>query len=500
MSKHEASLPRAHGRGRSSLMPSFSFRASNTTLRRKLLWWLSAPLFSLWLISSVIDYDIANRFVNLAYDRALLESALDIGRQVKVLNDKVYVDLPEIAVQMLQTRESGRVYYLVTGPGNEFVTGEPDLPPPPDPLSGRINYYDQQYRGRQVRIVALQLPVERGKERGLVMVQVAENRAARNEFARQILLGMVLPQMLLIVLAGLLVWHVVGRALAPLSTLRDEIGSRSHRDLSPLPENDMPLEVRPLIHAMNELLQRLSEALASQQRFIADAAHQLRTPIAGLKTQTELALRQTPSGDAQATLKQLRSATEQTTRLVNQLLSLARAEPPIGRVRPTQTIDLVALAREAASDWVPRALARRIDLGFEEPGTPVCVDGDAFQLREMLNNVLDNAVRYTDSGGQVSVRVATDGSNAVISVEDDGPGIPESERSRVFERFYRVLGTGVEGCGLGLAIVKEIAQQHGAEVTLASGADSKGTIVRIAFHSRRARAANDASASLAADG
>lgn len=481
-------------------MMRFSFRAPDTTLRRKLLWWLSAPLLSLWLISSVIDYDIANRFVNLAYDRALLESALDIGRQVKVLNDKVYVDLPEIAVQMLQTRESGRVYYLVTGPENEFVTGEPDLPPPPDPLSGRINYYDQQYRGRPVRIVALQLPIERGKERGLVMVQVAENRAARNEFARQILLGMVLPQMLLIVLAGLLVSHVVGRALAPLSTLRDEVGSRSHRDLSPLPEGDMPLEVRPLIHAMNELLQRLSEALSSQQRFIADAAHQLRTPIAGLKTQTELALRQAPSGEAQATLTQLRSATEQTTRLVNQLLSLARAEPASGRVPAAERIDLVALAREAASEWVPRALARRIDLGFEEPGRPVHIEGDAFQLREMLNNVLDNAVRYTSPEGQVSVRVELQEGDPAITVEDDGPGIPEAERSRVFERFYRVLGTGVEGCGLGLAIVKEIAQHHGAEVTLGPGVNGNGTVVRIVFRPRRLRAANDAAASFAADG
>ena len=224
------------------------------TLRRQLIWWLSAPLLSLWLISSVVDYDIANRFVNLAYDRALLESALDIGRQVKVLNNRIYVDLPEVAVQMLQTRESGRIFYLVTGPGHEFITGEPDLPPPPDPFSGRINYYDDHYRGRPVRIVALQLPIDRNKQRGLVMVQVAENRAARNEFARQIMFGMVLPQALLILLACMLVWHVVGRTLSPLSILRREIESRSHRDLSALPEHDAPQEVQPLIHAMNELL------------------------------------------------------------------------------------------------------------------------------------------------------------------------------------------------------------------------------------------------------
>jgi two-component system sensor histidine kinase TctE len=282
-------------------------------------------LLALWSVSGVVDYDIANRFVNLAYDRALLEYALDIGRQVKVLQDRIYVDLPEIAVQMLRSRESGRLYYLVTGPGNEYITGEPDLPPPPDPFSGRVNYYDETYQNRPVRIVTLHLPLETGKSEGMVMVQVAENRAARNEFARQILLRMVLPQALLILVTGMMIWFAVGRALAPLGELRREIESRSHRDLSALSEEQAPQDLRPLIHAMNELLDRLSIALASQQRFIADAAHQLRTPIAGLKTQTELALRQTPPGDAQATLRQLRTATERTTRLVNQLLSLARA-------------------------------------------------------------------------------------------------------------------------------------------------------------------------------
>jgi two-component system sensor histidine kinase TctE len=301
------------------------------TLRRQLLVWLAGPLILLWSISTMVDYDIANRFVNLAYDRALLESALDIGRQVKVLDNRIYVDLPEIAVQMLQTRESGRGYYLVTGPQKEYITGEPDLPPPSDPVSDRVNYYDGDYEGKPVRIVALQLPVERGKEQGFVMVQVAENRSARAELARLILLRMALPQALLILFAAILVWYAVGRGLAPLSTLRKEIETRSHRDLSALPEEQAPQEVQPLIRAMNDLLQRLSKTLAAQQRFIADAAHQLRTPIAGIKTQTELALRQSPSGDAQTTLRQLQTATEQTTRLINQLLSLARAEPGVER-------------------------------------------------------------------------------------------------------------------------------------------------------------------------
>jgi two-component system sensor histidine kinase TctE len=453
----------------------------HTTLRKQVLAWLCWPLLALWSVSSIIDYDIANRFVNLAYDRSLLESALDIGRQVKVLNDRIYVDLPEVAVQMLQSRESGRLYYLVTGPRNEYITGEPDLPPPPDPFSGRVNYYDGTYRNRPVRIVTLHLPLETGKSDSMVMVQVAENRAARNDFARQILFRMVLPQALLIIVAGLMIWYAVGRGLAPLGALRREIENRSHRDLSALPEEQAPQEVRPLIRAMNELLQRLSLALASQQRFIADAAHQLRTPIAGLKTQTELALRQTPPGEAHGTLRQLRSATEQATRLVNQLLSLARAEPPIGRVQTTDMIDLRDLAREATTEWVPRAIERNVDLGFDADSQVAQVEGDPFLLREMLNNLLDNAVRYTHTGGQVTVRVGRATGGPMLTVEDNGPGIPDSERARVFERFYRVLGTGAEGCGLGLAIVREIAQSHGAEVSLTPGAGGIGTIVTIVF-------------------
>ena len=451
------------------------------TLRRQVLGWLFWPLLALWSVSSVIDYDIANRFVNLAYDRLLLESALDIGRQVKVLQDRIYVDLPEVAVQMLQTRESGRLYYLVTGPNREYITGEPDLPAPSDPFSERVNYYDETYQGRPVRIVTLRLPLETGKTESMVLVQVAENRSARNEFARQIIFRMILPQLLLIVFAGFMLWYAVGRALAPLEALRREIESRSHRDLSALPVEQTPQEVRPLIRAMNELLERLSRALASQQRFVADAAHQLRTPIAGLKTQTELALRQTPSGEAHGTLKQLRNATEQATHLVNQLLSLARAEPPAGRVQSPQHVDLKALARGATTEWVPRAIERNVDLGFDADSETALVEGDPFLLREMLNNLLDNAIRYTKAGGQVTVRVARSAKRAVLSVEDNGPGIPEAERARVFERFYRVLGTGTEGCGLGLAIVREIAQSHAAEVELTTAADGTGTIVRVVF-------------------
>ncbi len=459
---------------------------SATTLRRQLIAWLAAPLFVLWSVSAVIDYDIAKRFVNLAYDRALLEAAQDIGRQIRVVDNQIYVDLPEVALQILQTRESGRLYYLVTGPGRNFVTGEPDLPPPPDDATeeaqDRVRYYDDELHGREIRAVALRVPVQPGSGRGAVHIMVAERVTVRDQFAREIILRMVLPQGLLILLAGLAVWYGVGRGLAPLSTLRQEIEHRSHRDLSALPEEQAPQEVRPLIHAMNGLLARLGAAIAAQQRFIADAAHQLRTPIAGLKTQTELALRQTQPGEVQVTLRQLQTATEQSTRLINQLLSLARAEPGAGREHATERLDLARLARGTATAWVPRALARKIDLGYDGGDHAAWIVGDAFLLGELLRNLLDNAIRYTQEGGHVTLRVAGEADAVVLSVEDNGPGIPEQERERVFERFYRVLGTGVaEGCGLGLAIVREIALSHRADVVLATGEGGQGTVVRVTF-------------------
>ncbi|MBI4193948.1 MAG: sensor histidine kinase N-terminal domain-containing protein [Betaproteobacteria bacterium] len=451
------------------------------TLRGQLIAWLVGPLVVLWSISTVIDYDIAKRFVNLAYDRTLLETALDIGRQVRVINDRIYVDLPDVALQMLKTRESERLYYLVSGPGSEFITGEPDLPPPPDASTDRVRYYDDAYRGRLIRVVALRVPVQPGTGKGAVLIQVGERMTLRTEFARQIILRMALPQGLLILAAALAVWYGVRRGLAPLVNLRAEIEQRSHRDLSALPAEQAPQEVQPVIRAMNDLLSRLSAAISAQQRFIADAAHQLRTPLAGIKTQTELALRNSQSDDVQATLRQLHTATEQTTRLVNQLLSLARAEPGARKEHATERLDIVKFLRDTTTEWVPRALERGIDLGFDGPEAAVHVEGNAFLLREMLNNLLDNAIRYTRHGGQVTTRVTPDTRRVVLSVEDTGPGIPERERERVFERFYRVLGTGAEGCGLGLAIVREIAQSHGAEIALDANAAGSGTVVRVSI-------------------
>ena len=455
--------------------------SARTTLRRQVLAWVSIPLGILWLVSAFSDYDIAKRFVTVAYDRALLESALDIGRQIKVLRGRVYVDLPEVVVQMLRTRESGQFYYLVTGPDNEYITGEPDLKPSKTTPSGQAAYYNDTYRDQAIRVAVINLPVETEEVRGQVTVQVAETLSPRTDLLREVLLRMALPQALLAILAGVVIWFAVARGLAPQAALRREIEQRSHRDLSALSVANVPAEVRPLVESTNSLLQRLSTVLSAQQRFIADAAHQLRTPIAGLRTQTELARRQTSPADVQTALAQLQTAAERTTHLVNQLLSLARAEPAAAHAQPTEQLDLCALAREVTTECVPPALARGIDLGFEgEDGLPL-IAGDAFLLREMLANLIHNAIRYTQPGGHVTVRASYEhaSSHLLLCVEDNGPGIPEAEREAVLERFHRVLGTGVEGAGLGLSIARDIVTRHGGQIRLLSGKDNQGTLARV---------------------
>jgi two-component system sensor histidine kinase TctE len=242
-----------------------------------------------------------------------------------------------------------------------------------------------------------------------------------------------------------------------------------------------PREIQPLIYAMNDLLRRLSNTLAAQQRFVTDAAHQLRTPVAGIKTQTELALRMTDPAEQQKALQQLHTATENLSRLIHQLLALARSEPDAQSAHTLERVDLNREMREATGEWVPRALQRNIDLGFEGTDAPVIVQGNAFLLREMLGNLLDNAIRYSPAGSHVTVEVSCEERYAVLRVEDNGSGIAPEDRTHVFERFYRVLGTEADGCGLGLAIVREVAEGHGATVSLGDGTTGRGIAVHVRF-------------------
>lgn len=464
------------------------------TLRSRLILWVSAPLITLWVVSTLVDHDVAKGFVNLNYDRALLDTAIDLGRGVRSVDQRAYFDLPQPVIDMLISGSQGKLYFRANGPKGEYITGDPDLPDPPETAQrDRVTYYDGVFAGQPVRAVAVRVAVQPGSGRGALLIQVAEKTALREESARQLMLRMMAPQAVLVLLAILTIWLSVGLGLRSLNSVRAEIANRSGQDLSPITETGTPGEILPLVRTINELLARVAAASIAQKRFIADAAHQLRTPMAALKTQTELALRESAKGnaktnekndgkDATNTLQQIHTAADHATRLINQLLALAQAEPGEHHATPHAPLDLALLARETTSLWVPGGLAKGIDLGFDNtPAESATILADGLLIREALNNLIDNALRHTPEGGQVTVRVRRDNSHPVLEVEDNGRGIPEAERERVFERFYRIAGSPPDGAGLGLAIVREIARSHRADISLHEGSQGRGTRVAITF-------------------
>lgn len=452
------------------------------SLRRLLLRWLLWPLLILWLIGTVLAYLVTRTFSDAAYDRALLGTARAVAAQITVAQGGVTVDLPPVASKIVRYDNHDRVYFRVKGADDSLIAGDGDMPDPPPALTagGQPIFHDGTLRGAKVRITSFYFKPDGVAAPQQVLVQVAETLVKRTILADEILTGLIVPQLALILLAALSVWLGVGRGLAPLQRVQREIAQRSHRDLSPVVEDQAPQEVRPLVHSINELMQRLERALAAQRRFIADAAHQLRTPLAGLKTQTEYALRQSDPENVRHALSQLGTGAERAIHLANQLLALARAEPGALRAKDMPAVDLNALARGAAAEWVPTAIKQGVDLGFEGRETPVVICGDAFLLTEMMRNLIDNAIRYTGRGGEVTLRVAGE-PQAELTIEDNGPGIHVEERERVFERFYRVLGNGSDGSGLGLAIVSEIVQAHGAEITLGDAPGKSGVKVAVRF-------------------
>jgi two-component system OmpR family sensor kinase len=315
------------------------------------------------------------------------------------------------------------------------------------------------------------------EQRGFVF-QVAQPMRVREQIAAAAALRMITPVLLLLPALGLLIWLAVGRGLRPLEAVASAVQARTPAALQPLSDRGVPREVRPLVEALNDLLRRLGSALEAQRRFVADAAHELRTPLTALSLQVQLVERAASGEERAATLAAVKSGLARATRVVEQLLTLARQEPEAGG-RPEAEIDLCELARLVIAGLIPLAEAKAMDLGMTR-AEPVRVTGDREALRVLLANLVDNAVRYTPERGRVDISTFVAEGGAVIEVTDTGPGIPADERERVFDRFYRRAGGGAAGSGLGLAIVKAIAERHGATVELTE-APSGGLAVRIIF-------------------
>ena len=477
----------------------------------EILDWMLAPLLLLWPMSVVLTWLVAQGIANKPFDRELGEMVRVLAKEVSVRADaslgrpQAVFKLPVAAAEILRTDEADDIYYQVLGLRGEYLSGDAALPVPGDEERappGEVRFRDEALNNESVRVAYMWVNVQdrapgpgNAASGDAPLVQVAETLGKRSRLATEIIKGVILPQFVILPLAVLLVWLALARGIAPLNELQQRIRRRDSNDLSPIDERQAPEEVSPLVRAINDLLARLDQSMRSQKHFLADAAHQLKTPLAGLRTQAELAQRQIDAGehDPQAlkkTLQQIARSSQSAAHMVNQLLSMARAENQ-QQVPQRQVVNLARLATETVHDFVPRALDKRIDLGYEGPGDAAAlrhpqgpqVLGHALLLRELIRNLVDNALQYTPAGGTVTVRVIDDpfGQVVVLQVEDSGPGIAPAERELVFQPFYRSLGTEVDGSGLCLAIVREIAVQHGAEISVADATarTPPGTLISV---------------------
>lgn len=453
------------------------------TLRRQLLKWVLVPMVILLLLNIALAYKFGHDSADRRHDRYLYDASKILLDQLRTNNaGGVEFNMHSGALSMLHDDKRDRTYYFIKGWQQDYSFGQQNLPVPPAQISETPVYYMAGYQGRPLRMMAVILPEQDVASKRVVVV-IGKTLALHRERTHEWMWRVLPAQMFLIIFAGVMVWWGVGRGLRPLLRLHAEVGSRSSQNLKPLPEQEIVAEVRPLIHAFNELMARLDEALIVQRRFIADAAHQLRTPLSGLKTQADLALCLDDPAEIRHSLKQMRTAADHAAHLANQLLVLARAEPGAQNPASMTQLNLAELTRNITEYWALNALHKKIDLGFEEVGSDFYIRGNALLLGEMLNNLIDNALRYTQSGGCVTVRLKRIEETVMLEVEDNGPGIPKNEREQVFERFYRILGSDQEGCGLGLSIVREIAYRHGGEITLLSGTAGCGTLMRVTFRS-----------------
>jgi len=445
-----------------------------------------APLLFVWPLSIAFTHYFANNVANFPYDQALREHVAAIARQVKLVNGKPLLTLPASARALLRADETDSVYFHVVTQGGKLLAGDKDLPMPAQApennlVVGEIYLRDAEFNGQDLRfaytyLAEPQMPAERW-----VVVEVAETTEKRNQLANKIVASVILPQFIIIPLAVMLVWFGLSRGLRPLTRLRKTIEARDPADLSPIGTRRVPEELEPLVEAFNEMLERMKKNVEAQQRFVADAAHQMRTPLTGLKTQAQFAIRETDPEALRHALRQIAVGVDRAGRLVNQLLTLARTE---GGGEPAQQkhepLDLAQLIRETVEDWVMVAIEKGIDLGYESEG-PAMIMGNAFLLRELAKNLVDNALRYTPSGGKVTCRIVASPHTVLLEVEDDGIGISEEQSELVFERFYRVDDATTEGSGLGLAIVQEIAMQHDSRASLRPNPQGRGAVARVVF-------------------
>ncbi|SMC28907.1 two-component system, OmpR family, sensor histidine kinase TctE [Andreprevotia lacus DSM 23236] len=451
------------------------------SLKRQLLLWLLFPQLVLWLAGAFLSYQVATHYANAVIDNSLLQTARAVARQAGPQGHGQAGDLARIIPLLIDDNpDDALVYSVWTEPGKP-IAGNAALPPPPDSVqtAGQPSFYTADGTHGSLRLVSLIEQINNGPQ-----LHVQIGRTFNSQLYREILVATALPLGVLIIAMSVLVWWGIERGLLPLTRLQRLVGNRSAQDLAPLELVDAPQEVHAISNALNQLLSTTNESISRQRRFIADAAHQLRTPLAGLKSQTELALRETSPDTLRDRLNMVHASATRSIHLVNQLLTLARSEPGSTNGMPTVRVDLAKLMRELTAECVPRSLAAGMDLGCDTSLSSAVIDGNPALLRELFINLIENAIKYIPRGGSITARLEEDDKNYIVDVEDDGNGIPDEQKPRVFERFFRVNQNEGNGCGLGMAIVKEIAERHGGSVELRD-AQPHGLIVHVVLPKSR---------------
>jgi two-component system sensor histidine kinase TctE len=455
----------------------------NPSLRRRLLLFVSVPLLAVLVCGGIINYVIGLHYANKVYDRWLLNSANAMGDLVN--SDAGRNELSEQARILLQFSVKDSNEFAVRSLRYGVLAGDGDLPQPRPGAAashGEPVFTDFRNHDQAMRMVSV-FVANKTDPGDVLVISAAEAVRKRQALARELLISTVPIELLLICVAMALVWLGINRGLRVLEPLAHEIRMREAGDLSPLRTIDAPLEVQPLVATIDALLSRLDRMLRQQQRFIADAAHQLRTPLAGLRLQAERALADPRPDTVREALAHVERLSAGTARAAGQLLALARAQAPDESLGAAAPLDLAQMVRDEVAARVPEAIAHGVDLGYRGPAHGVAVIGDAVLLRELLGNLIDNASRYGSRGNAVitvGVHTESDG-GSVLSVQDNGPGVAPELMPRLGERFFRAVGNNHEGTGLGLAIVREIAERHGADLVFSNHADPHGLRVEVRF-------------------
>ena len=464
------------------------------SLRRKLLTWLVPLLLLLILIDSTILYRLAITKLEKELDADLFSDTKDIAKFLTDFGSSPSdILLLENASKIFLKDEVDEIIYSISDSQGRLLSGskvllEASRSYPPSLKQAKANhyYYFTSIANVEFRVVRAVFDVRNSQGAQTFTIQIAGTQEWRKTLSNTILIGIVVPQLLLALLSFLIVWFGVKKGLAPLDVLQNALLKRSEQDLSPIELPNIPQEVSLVANAVNQLMYKLQNLIAAQNRFVADAAHQLRTPLAGAQAQLELAEQTAEPSAVKALLPRAYQSLDKLLHTINQLLVLARSQPEAAATVNMVRLDLNKLTKEIALEIAPAALKKQIDLGFEPSLVPAMILGNVDRLNDMLNNLIDNAIRYTQTGGKITV--ALDVSETLVSliVEDNGPGVSDAEKDKIFDRFHRVLdnrqgASEHSGSGLGLAIVKEIANLHGATISISDSATPSGLKVMLGF-------------------